>query len=85
LPTDQNTKETLSSDYLGVVSLQSTTVSDFHYGILGGFQSIINLEKSSIINVRGTTIKAVNPKIFKLNGCVFQKASKGALDIRLVD
>ena len=27
----------MSTDFMGVLSLQSTTISDFHYGILGDF------------------------------------------------
>lgn len=55
----------LENDFIGVLSLQSTTIADFHFGVLAGFHSIVNLEKSSIINGRGSAIRVVNPRIFK--------------------
>jgi hypothetical protein len=45
-----------NSKFTGILSLQSTTIADFHYGILNGFQSVINMERSSIINNRGIGI-----------------------------
>jgi len=53
-----------------VISLNSCTISDFHYGIIGGYNSIINLDKSSIINVRGTAVRIIHPRIFKITACV---------------
>ena len=55
----------IDSDYSGLLSLQSTTITDFHFGVLSGFSSILNLEKSSIINGRGSALRLANPKIFK--------------------
>lgn len=46
-------------DFVGVISLQSTTISDFYCGILGGFNCIVNCDKSSFINMRGTSIKTI--------------------------
>ncbi len=57
--------------FVGVLSLQSTTIADFHCGILAGSQSVINLYSSSIINNRGIGIKVVNPRILKVDGCIF--------------
>lgn len=74
----------IDSDFMSVLSLQSTTISEFHYGILGGFHSVINMEKSSIINSRGTAVKLANPRIFKMQTCIFQKIQGIGLDIVLV-
>jgi len=60
----------LNSEFIGVISLNSTTISDFHNGVLGGYNSIINLDKSSIINSRGTAIRMIHPRIFKLSSSV---------------
>ena len=70
---------------MGVLSLQSTTISEFHFGILGGIQSIIDLDKSSIINCRGTAIKVANPRIFKVQNCVFQKVSDCTIEVKFVE
>lgn len=60
LPQTQAHKEQVEfSEFVGVISLQSTTISDFYNGLLGGYNSIINLDKSSIINVRGAAIKLI--------------------------
>lgn len=53
-----------------MISLNSTTISDFHYGVIGGYNSIINLDSSSLIDIRGTAIKVIHPKIFKMSSCV---------------
>lgn len=55
---------------MGVISLNSTTINDFYNGIIGGYNSIINLDKSSIINTRGTAIRMINPRIFKISSSV---------------
>jgi hypothetical protein len=57
-------------DYVGVISLCSTTVSDFYFGLLGGYNSIINCDKSSFINMRGTSIKMIKPQIVKITSSV---------------
>jgi len=72
-------------EYVGVISLSSTTISDFHYGILGGSSSIINMDKSSVINNRGTAIRVVNPRVLKVQGAVFQKIAKTSIEIRLYE
>ena len=74
----------LQSDFVGVISLQSTTISDFHHGILAGYNSIINLDKSSLINIRGTAIKVVHPRIFKMSSSVIQKVEEDGVDIKLI-
>jgi hypothetical protein len=74
----------LQSDFVGVVSLQSTTVSDFHHGILAGYNSIVNLDKSSLINLRGTAIKVVHPRIFKMSSSVIQKVEEDGIEIKLI-
>lgn len=72
-------------DYVGVISLQSTSISDFHFGILGGSSSIINLDKSSVINNRGTAIRVINPRVLKVQGAVFQKISGTSIEVRLYE
>eukprot|EP00347_Sterkiella_histriomuscorum_P013188 403365673 len=74
----------LQSDFIGVISLNSTTISDFYNGIIGGYNSIINLDKSSIINSRGTAIKMIHPRIFKISSSVIQKCEEDALDIKIL-
>ena len=74
----------LSSAFVGVVSLQSTTISDFHYGILGGYNSIVNLDKSSVINMRGVGIKLIHPRIFKMQSCIIQKVEEDGIDIIMI-
>ena len=39
------------------------------------------MDKSSIINSRGIGIKAVNPKILKIDGCIFQNSQSDAINI----
>jgi hypothetical protein len=39
------------------------------------------MDKSSIINSRGIGIQAVNPKILKVDGCVFQNSQSDAINI----
>lgn len=60
-------------------------MTDFHYGVLGGFNSIVNLEKSSIINGRGSALRLANPKIFKVQNCIYQKIVDITIDLRLVE
>jgi hypothetical protein len=67
-----------------VISLQSTTISDFYYGFFGGFDSIINCEKSSFINMRGTAIKMIKPKIVKITSCVIQRAEGDGIDLKYI-
>jgi hypothetical protein len=57
LPNHNLNKLNNNDDFVGVISLQSTTISDFHDGLLGGINSIINCDKSSFINMRGTAMK----------------------------
>jgi hypothetical protein len=56
--------------FIGVVSLQSTTISDFFYGLIGGTECIINCDKSSFVNIRGQAIRLVEPKIAKITSSV---------------
>ena len=74
----------MSNDFVGVLSLQSTTISDFHYGIIGGYNSIVNLEKSSIINNRGTAIKLIHPRIFKMQASIIQKSDDDGIEITFI-
>ena len=39
------------------------------------------MDKSSIINSRGIGIQAVNPKILKVDCCVFQNSQSDAINI----
>jgi len=57
--------------FIGVVSLQSTTIADFYYGVLAGANAICNLDKSSCLNMRGIAVKAIQPRILKVTNCVF--------------
>lgn len=57
-------------DFIGVISLQSTTITDFHFGVLGGQNAILTCDKSSFINMRGTAIQMMQPRIMKMTSSV---------------
>jgi hypothetical protein len=73
-----------NSDFVGVISLNSTTISDFHYGVLGGMNSIINIDKSSLINLRGTALRLVHPRILKVTSSVIQVTEEDGIVIKIV-
>ena len=88
--TDQSASDnkqvtTNSDDFVGVISLQSTTISDFHYGLIGGLNSIINCDKSSFINLRGTAMRIVHPRIVKITSSVIQKVDGDGINIQMVE
>jgi hypothetical protein len=60
-------------EFVGVISLQSTTISDFFFGVVVGPYSLLNCDKSTFLNMRGTAVKAELPKVLKLTSCIFQK------------
>lgn len=68
---------------MGVISLQSTTISDFFYGVLSGPYTLLNCDKSTFLNMRGTAVKVDSPKVLKLTSCIFQKVLQSAVDISL--
>ena len=68
-----------NEEFVGVISLNSTTVSDFHFGIVAGFNSIINLDKSSIINTRGVAIRSLQPRILKITSSVIQQCEEDGI------
>jgi hypothetical protein len=85
LPQTQSQQETIEyPEFVGVISLQSTTISDFYNGLMGGYNSIINLDKSSIINVRGAAIKLIHPRFFKITSSVIQKTEEEGIEIKLI-
>lgn len=71
-------------EFVGVISIQSTTITDFYYGILGGFDSIVNCERSSLINLRGPAIKMIQPKIAKITSSVIQRVTSDGIDIKFI-
>lgn len=77
--------DSMDQQFTGVLCLRSTTIADFHYGILNGHQAVVNMDKSSIINNRGIGIQAVNPRILKVDGCIFQNSSSDAINITLLN
>jgi hypothetical protein len=74
----------MTDNFIGVISLNSTTISDFYYGIIGGPNSIMNCEKSSFINIRGTALKIYSPKVLKVTSSVIQKCTNEGIDIYLL-
>lgn len=67
-----------------MISLQSTTISDFYFGVLGGYNSILNCDKSSFINLRGTAVKMIQARILKMTSSVIQRTDGDGIDIKYI-
>jgi len=61
----------VQEEFVGVISLQSTTISDFFFGVVAGPYSLLNCDKSTFQNMRGTAVKVDLPKVLKLTSCIF--------------
>lgn len=51
--------------------MKSCTIAGFSYGFMVGSGSILSIELSSISNMRSVGVLAVNPKILKVSGTMF--------------
>jgi len=78
-------EESRSGSFVGVVSLQSTTVSDFFFGVTCGVDSMLNCDKSSFVNIRGRAITLLQPKFAKITSSVIQKCGLEGIDIKLLE
>ena len=81
-----NNRSSLDSSTPTSLLLSSTTILDFHFGILASPGSHLDLDKASLLNHRGGGFKAVNPKVLRADNCVFQNVLCGdAISVTLVE
>ena len=64
---DEVTGHSAIPEYSGLVSLSSTTIQNFMYGVYCGADAILTCEYSSFIALRGggCAIRSLNPKLLK--------------------
>lgn len=84
---DDSTGLSAVPEYSGLVSLSSTTIQNFMFGIYCGADAILTCEQSSFIALRagGCAIKSYKPKLLKVMNGSIQKCEANGVHVTLVD
>lgn len=82
---DESTGHSTVAEYSGLVSLCSTTIQNFMFGIYCGADAILTSESSSFIALRagGCAIKSYRPKLLKIMNGSIQKCEAHGIQIIL--
>ena len=65
-----------------MLSVQSCTIVGFYNCVLGGVNSIVNIDRSSILQARGGAVFMLNPKVLKITGSRVEKANGHGVEVR---
>ena len=82
---DEVTGKACVSEYYGLVSLCSTTIQNFMYGVYCGEDAILTCESSSFIALRagGCAVKSYCPKMLKVMHGTIQKCESHGIQVTL--
>ena len=78
-------EESKSAEYYGLVSLCSTTIQNFMFGVYCGEDAILTCETSSFIALRagGCAVKSYCPKMLKVMHGTIQKCESHGIQVTL--
>ena len=68
-------------DFEGLLSVQSCSINGFYHCVLAGVNSTVNVDRSSLLQARGTAVKTLNPKVLRVSSSSIERAFGHAVEV----
>ena len=61
-------------DFEGLLNVQSCSITGFYHCVLAGVNSTVNVDRSSLLQARGSAVSSLNPKVLCVTSSRLERA-----------